>query len=200
VLPDSLRWNHNIHYHRTILDAIPRTGRTALDVGCGEGTLCRAMRERVPEVVGIDVDRSSIALATTAGGDIRYVLGDFLSHEFAPRSFDFVASVATLHHLDVEPALVRMRELLRPGGALALVGLARRTAADIPYDAVGFFTHRLLKLRHGYWQHPSPVADPTMTHRELRKVLVGVLPGAKYRQHVLFRYSLTWTKPAGDAP
>ncbi|HET9658375.1 MAG TPA: class I SAM-dependent methyltransferase [Kineosporiaceae bacterium] len=192
------RWNHNIHCHRLIVNAVPRTARSALDVGCGEGTLCRALRERVPHVVGLDADPGSIELARAAGGEVEYVLGDFLAHEFTPQSFDLVASVATLHHLDVEAALVRMRDLLRPGGVLALVGLARRSHADLPYDVAGFFAHRLLKLRHGYWEHPSPITDPTMTHRELRKVVTSVLPAARYRRHILFRFSVVWTKPSGD--
>ena len=37
-------WNHNIHYHRLILDAVPPGARRALDVGCGEGTLARQLR------------------------------------------------------------------------------------------------------------------------------------------------------------
>lgn len=186
------RWNHNIHYHRLIVEAIPRNARSALDVGCGEGSLCRALRERVPQVVGIDTDGSSIALARAAGGDIEYLDGDFLTRPFENASFDLVASVATVHHMDVAKALGRMRDLLRPGGVLAVVGVARRSAADVPYDMVGFFAHRLLKLRHGYWQHPSPVADPLLTHRELRRIVAAQLPGARYRQHVLFRYSVIW--------
>lgn len=191
------RWNHNIHYHRLVLGSIPQAARSALDVGCGEGSLCRAIRARVPHVVGVDADPGSIATARASGGDIEYVLGDFLAHEFVPESFDAVVSVATLHHMNVEAALDRMQSLLRPGGVLALVGLARRSRADIPHDAVGFFAHRLLKLRHGYWEHPSPIADPTMTHRELRKVVANMLPGARYRRHVLFRFSVIWTKPSG---
>lgn len=193
------RWNHNVHYHRLILDAIPPGARRALDVGCGEGGLCRALRERVPHVVGIDVDANSIALAQSAGDDIEYLHGDVLAQRFAqrfiPESFDLVASVAALHHMDIAAALARMRELLRPGGVLVVVGVARRSVADVPYDAVGFFAHRVLKLRHGYWQHPSPIADPTHTNRELRKIIGSALPGARFRQHVLFRYSVVWRKP-----
>ncbi|HZC69633.1 MAG TPA: class I SAM-dependent methyltransferase [Jatrophihabitans sp.] len=193
--PSQTGWNHNVHYYRLILDSIPQHARSALDVGCGEGTLCRALRKRTPHVVGIDADEKSIALANAADGDIEYLHGDFLSHEFEPTSFDVIASVASLHHMDVESALVRMRDLLRSGGVLALVGLARRSAADLPYDAVGFFAHRLQKLRRGYWDHPSPVAEPQHTHRELRELVGATLPGARYRQRVLFRYSVIWTKP-----
>ena len=120
--------------------------------------------------------------------------GDFLTRSFGPQPFDLIASVATLHHMDIEAALARLRDLLRPGGVLVLVGVARRSLADICYDAVGFFAHRLGKLRYGYWQHPSPIADPTHTYCQLRKIIGGALPGARFRRHVLFRYSVIWRK------
>jgi hypothetical protein len=51
--------------------------------------------------------------------------------------------------MELDAALVRMRDLLRTGGVLAVADVARRGAADLPYDAVGFFAHRFLKLRNG---------------------------------------------------
>jgi len=53
------RWNHNIHYHRLILEAVPAGCQRALDVGCGEGMLAR----QVPCVAGIDQDAASIEMA-----------------------------------------------------------------------------------------------------------------------------------------
>lgn len=188
------RWNHNVHYYRLILDAVPPGARRALDVGCGEGSLCRALRERVPRVVGIDVDANSIRLARSAGGDIEYLHRDFLVQTFTSESFDLIASVASLHHMDTATALARMRHLLRPGGVLVVVGVARRSVADFPYDAAGFFAHRFIKLRRGYWQHPSRIADPTLTYRQLREIISAALPGARFRRHVLFRYSVIWRK------
>ena len=42
------RWNHNLHYHRLVLDAVPAHARTALDVGTGDGLLAADLRRRVP--------------------------------------------------------------------------------------------------------------------------------------------------------
>ena len=52
------------------------------------------------------------------------MISDFLEYPFEHESFDFITSVATLHHMDATAALTRMRTLLRPGGALAIPGLA----------------------------------------------------------------------------
>ena len=40
-------WNHNIHFHPVVLDAVPTGARRALDVGCGAGGLARELAERV---------------------------------------------------------------------------------------------------------------------------------------------------------
>jgi len=56
-------WNHNLHYHRVIIDVIAPDCQRALDIGCGQGALTRRLWPLVPEVTGIDRDERSIALA-----------------------------------------------------------------------------------------------------------------------------------------
>ena len=89
LVPDERRWNHNLHYHRLLMRAVPAGCTRALDVGCGEGTLTRRLRALVPDVTGIDLHEDSIALARShpAAGDIKYVVGDILSYPFEPGSF-----------------------------------------------------------------------------------------------------------------
>ncbi|EFL22392.1 putative methyltransferase [Streptomyces himastatinicus ATCC 53653] len=191
------RWNHNIHYHHRILRAVPDGARHALDVGCGEGMLARELRRTVPHVTGIDLHEPSIDQARAHPGDIDYVLGDFLTHPFEPASFEVIASVATLHHMDAATGLARMRDLLRPGGVLAVVGLARNTPRDLPYVLAGVAVGTAHRAVKGQWQHPSPIVwPPPVTYRQMRALAAEVLPGARYRRHALFRYSLVWHKPA----
>jgi SAM-dependent methyltransferase len=194
------RWNHNIHYHPLVLAAVsPGTG-DALDVGCGEGMLARALRTKVPRVVGVDPDEKSIALARAQGDDVTYVQADVLRHPFPPSSFSFIASVATLHHMDARTALARLRDLLRPGGTLVIVGLARSTVADVPFVLAGAVATRLHRRTKGFWEHPSPMVwPPPETYGGMRRLASSVLPGVHYRRHILWRYSLLWTKP-GERP
>lgn len=190
------RWNHNIHYHPMILSAVPAGARTALDVGCGEGTLTRALRSFVPSVVGVDLDSPSLDLARAAGEDITYVCGDVLAHPFALGSFDVVVSVATLHHMDASTALARFRSLLRPGGRLVVLGLARTSLHDLPAAVAGAVAHRVYKRSREFWEHPSPqVWPPPLTYSQMRRLATRELPGVVYRRHLLWRYSLTWEKP-----
>lgn len=192
------RWNHNIHLHRVVLDAVPHGARRALDIGCGEGMLTCELAERVPEVVGIDLDEPSLALARQQGGTPTYVHGDVLTHPFEPGSFDLVASIATLHHLDARTGLRRMAELTRPGGVVAVVGLARsRLPRDLLWEVAGAVATRAHKLRKGYWEHSAPtVWPPPETYDGMRQIVAAELPGAAFRRHVLWRWWATWRKPA----
>ncbi|WP_406316412.1 class I SAM-dependent methyltransferase [Streptosporangium sp. NBC_01639] len=194
------RWNHNIHYHPVIMRAVPDGCGRALDVGCGEGILSRELRRVAGHVSAIDLDGPSIDLArrhADASG-IDYLLGDFLTHPFEPASFDAVVSVATLHHMDAATALGRMRELLRPGGTLVVVGLARsRIPADLPWELAAAVGTRLHKLKRTYWEHSAPMVwPPPETYAGMRRIAEETLPGVRYRRHLLWRYSLAWTKPA----
>jgi SAM-dependent methyltransferase len=199
VSPEPSPWNHNIHYHPLILGAVPPGCQRGLDVGCGEGLLARELRQVVPHVVAIDSDGPVIGRARQqdAGFGVEYVTGDFLGYGFAAESFDVIVSVAALHHMDPAAALRRMRELLRPEGILAVVGLARSRARDLPADALGVIAHRFLLVGKSYEQVNAPIIwPPPQTYAQVRRIAGEVLPGARYRRHLLWRYSLTWTKPA----
>src|SRR5690606_23538288 len=110
-----------------------------------------------------------------------------------------VVAVATLHHLDARAGLLRMRELVAPGGTLGLVGLA---AASTPSDAflslAGTVANRPYRAitRRRYWEQRSPtVWPPPETYRSMRELVADLLPGARFRRHVFWRYSVLWSRP-----
>src|SRR6266511_5096913 len=180
------RWNHNIHYHPLLLAAMPERCERALDVGCGEGTLARKLRRAAGHVTAIDADEASIALARAhqPAAGIDYLLGDFRTFAFDPASFDFVVCVAALHHMDAAAALERMAGLLRPGGALAILGLARSSyPADLPRDAAAVVAGRAQRLVRGEWHSPAPtIWPPGHSYREIRTLAERALPRARFRR------------------
>ena len=193
------RWNHNTQYHPVILGAVTPGCRRSLDIGCGEGMLARELRRVVPHVTAIDRDEASIDLARRQDDEgIDYVLGDFMTHPFEPGSFDLIASIAALHHMDAAAALDRMRGLLAPGGTLAIVGLARnRYPVDLPFAIAGAAGHRIHRLSKPCWEDSAPrLWPPPDGFAQTRRLARRVLPGVRYRRLLLFRYSLVWTKPA----
>ena len=201
--PDA--WNHNVHYYPVVLRSVPDGAERALDVGCGEGLLARRLGAVVPTVVGIDRDEGSVLRARAraeSGAGVDFVLGDFMTYPFEQASFDFIASVASLHHMDDAAALDRMVGLLGPGGRLVVIGLARSSRpVDGVVDIAGMVANGLIKRYRAEVEDGAPrVWPPPHTYRQIRRMARRVLPGARYRRHLLWRYSIVWTKPASTPP
>lgn len=193
------RWNHNTHYYPLILAEVPAGCERVLDVGCGEGMLARQLAGRARSVTGIDQDAASVELANSQSpaGQPEFICGDFLTHPFPPASFGMITCVAALHHMDAAAALGRMRDLLAPGGTLVINGVAQSEVRDLPRELPAIVVNFGYRARYGYWHHPSPVLwPPPHTYRQIRALAAGALPGVQYRRHLLWRYSLVWSKPA----
>ena len=191
------RWNHNIHFHRRVMAAVPQRAVSALDVGTGNGELAAELAGAVPDVTGIDVDSTVLAAAAAEHDGITWVLGDVMTYDFG-RTFDVVASVATVHHLASLPdTLQRFADLTSPGGVVAIVGLARATTLrDHGFGVAGFVQHQWYSRTRKYWEHTAPtVWPPPHTYTEVRETAARILPGARWQQFALWRYALTWTKP-----
>ncbi|MBB4931084.1 SAM-dependent methyltransferase [Lipingzhangella halophila] len=193
-------WNTNVARHPGILRAVPNECGDALDVGCGDGLLARKLTGRAKRVTGIDNSPGMIARARVlAAGypELTLIEGDFRTADLPAEGFDFVCSVSTIHHMDFETALTRMRELLRPGGRLVVVGLGRETGpAEWAATIAAAPIMRTLKvLLRASGPEGMPIAQPRMSYRQVRTTARRLLPGVRYRRHVLRRYSLTWEKP-----
>ena len=195
-------WNHNVHYQRVILDAVPGACGAAVDVGCGDGLLACKLAARCAAVTGIDRDERILEVARARGRAVpavRFVQGDFLSYPFAEASFDFACANTALHHMDFAAALAKMAGLLRPGGRLVVVGLGRNgSAADWVIGGAGIPANLYYKRTRGEGNPGAPIMEPAMTWSQVREAAARVLPGARYRRHLLWRYSLQWAKPGRD--
>jgi ubiquinone/menaquinone biosynthesis C-methylase UbiE len=200
-------WNHNVHYQRLILAAVPPGCRAALDVGCGDGMLAGKLAARCETVTGVDREPAMIAAARERArsqvsrsgthGSVTYLQADFLAHPFADASFDFACANTALHHMDFAAALAKMARILRPGGRLAVVGLgANGSPADLVIGALGIPLNLYYRAARGEGDPGAPVMMPEMTWAQARGAARQALPGARYRRLLLWRYLLTWTKPA----
>jgi SAM-dependent methyltransferase len=154
-------------------------------------------------VSAIDIDEHSIDIARKQdrSAEIDYLLGDFLTFPFQPASFDFVVCVAAPHHMDAAAALRHMRELLRTGGAHSPSSDCRAAATRSTCPATpqqqSPAAHTGCSSAIG---NPQPqLWPPAQTFPEIRALAEPLLPGASIRRHLLWRYSVIWTKPAADA-
>jgi len=106
-------------------------GGRLLDVGCGDGSYMKRMRDLGWRVQGIDPDRRAVEVAR-----MRFALeveeAPFEEHRFPENSFDAVVAGHVIEHVRDPLAFFReCRRILRPGGRLVVLtpnylGLQRR--------------------------------------------------------------------------
>lgn len=106
------------------------TGRDIIDIGCGDGGLCVALRERGANVVGIDVSRSMLEAARLradqCGADVALALAAADRIPFPAESFDMVSAITILCFVeDAGPVFDEMARVLRPGGRLVIGELGK---------------------------------------------------------------------------
>jgi SAM-dependent methyltransferase len=190
-------WNHNAQYHDLLLRMVPEGCQRALDVGCGDGTFLRELATRAERAMGIDASREMIRRAeiVCAGvPNVQLLHGNFLDVPLEEGKFDFVSALAVAH-MDFRMVVEKAKRALRPGGVLAVLGVARdRSAKDFAVSALAVPVNRLLRLQRGWRETGAPVMDPTMSYRDVLAAGTSLLPGARFRRLLLFRYLLSWRK------
>lgn len=193
-------WNHNVAYHPIATGFADSPCGRALDVGCGQRLLLAELAERCGEVIGIDPDDTALAPAATRLATYRNVTpvkGNVMSTGLGEDDFDLVTAVASLHYMPLRPALARLAELVRPGGSLVVIGLYRATTPmDYGTSVLAAPVAAVLRHRRGHAAVGAPTMDPTTSLSDIRRAAAGLLPGARIRRLLLFRYELTWTRPA----
>jgi SAM-dependent methyltransferase len=97
-------------------------GRRVLDAGCGTGYGSELLvRAGAAEVVGIDIDAETVAVAQQAAPGARFEIADIREAPAVLGDFDLIVCFEVLEHLeDPETALDRLAQLLRPDGVLAV--------------------------------------------------------------------------------
>lgn len=191
------RWNHNIHYQRRLLEAVPVDARSALDVGTGNGIMAAELHQIVPHVTGLDLDATILERAREEDPGVNWIQGDLMTSPLHLASFDVVTAVAVVHHLpDLDRTLGRLAELTTPGGLVGIVGLARSsTPRDALYDLAGVIQHRAHERRHQSWEHDAPTCTPLHSYTEVRQSADRILTGHSWARLPMWRYLLTWRKP-----
>jgi SAM-dependent methyltransferase len=206
LLPDG--WNHNRQYDRWLLRHVPDGCEDALDAGCGTGEFALQLALRCKRVLGIDLSPEMIEQARrrSAGRPaLEFRVADLMDEAPAGR-FDCIATIATLHHLPLEQALARLGDALRSGGVLLVLDVvANRNLGERLWAARAMPVATALRLWHRGRLRPTRAereawvahcrTDRYFTLPEVRAACVRVLPGARVRRHLLWRYSIVWNKP-----
>ena len=112
-----------------IAKAVPLAGLRVLEYGCGTGLLGFALQPQVAWVTLADTSEGMLAvlrakIAAAGALNMTPVRLDLLVEPVPEARYDLVCSLMTLHHVpDTQGILGRFREVLAPGGWVALADL-----------------------------------------------------------------------------
>jgi SAM-dependent methyltransferase len=209
LLPED-NWNHNSHYHKFLLEHVPPGCRESLDIGCGTGTFSRLLAGRSEQVLALDLSPHMIRIAQERSkgfSNIDFRVENASTWEFPLERFDCIASIATLHHLPITETLQKIKGALRVGGTVVILDLYDPAGiSDLLSNIVAAPVSRMLGwLKNGRFRKPHRVREAWAEHgrhdsyptlADVQYVCARILPGAKIKKHLFWRYSLVWTKEA----
>jgi SAM-dependent methyltransferase len=209
ALLDDEGWTANNHYHNFLLKHVPQNCEYALEIGCGTGAFARCLAKRCRCVIALDLSAEMIRVARSRSSqfdNLELQLADVMSWKFPESQFDYVCSIATLHHLQQSELLPKIKDALRPQGVLVILDLVESNSlAERMLDVIGLGLSGGLRLIHnGRLNPPAAVRkaweqhgihDSYSTVGEMRALADEILPGSRVRRHLLWRYTLVYQKP-----
>src|SRR5256712_12983786 len=136
---------------RYLLSDLAKVRGRGLDVGCGAGSVAKAVKRERPdlEVLGCDVSRSALALAQASPEGVDFRIAEAETLPFADGEFDFVWIFDVLEHVEKPERVLReVARVLKPGGGFNIV---------LPLEVISVTRSRLIacgtrwtaKVRHG---------------------------------------------------
>lgn len=144
---------------------VPSSGKV-IELGCGEGHLCRLLAVRGYSVTGIDVSRKAIEWALEKEGEqkkITYIQGNLCHSEvLADERFDLVVDGNCLHCIlgkDRSLFLRNVRRLLSDGGIFFVSSLCSKVDLPVtlmhagqPYRHIASISSLLLEQANAQFQ------------------------------------------------
>jgi ubiquinone/menaquinone biosynthesis C-methylase UbiE len=208
ALLDDEGWTANNHYHSSLLKFVPESCEEALEIGCGTGAFARELARRCRRVVALDLSAEMIRVArsrSTQFDNLEFELADAMTWGFPQSHFDFICSIATLHHLEQRELFVKMRAALKPGGVLVVLDLVESNGlVERMLDVIALGVSGGLRLMHNGRLKPPPEVrkaweqhgkhDHYLTITQMRALADEILPGSSVNRCLLWRYALVYRK------
>jgi 2-polyprenyl-3-methyl-5-hydroxy-6-metoxy-1,4-benzoquinol methylase/uncharacterized protein YbaR (Trm112 family) len=149
-------WGHTvadrlkIHYADTEYKEDELKGKLLLDVGCGNGILCKSLAEKGATVFGIDYSTSVWnAQKAMSHSGVCYIQADLHHLPFKDNMFDVVYSNGVLHHTsDTAKAFDKVATMVKSGGKYYVWLYSRSSSWGFNFylyvtDAMRFVTNKL---------------------------------------------------------
>ncbi len=191
-----------------VLNAIPESARSVLDVGCGDGLLTRAIARRGIAVTGIDVAAGMIALArarTNPAEPIQYRVDDVMRTKALAPSYDAVVCVNVVHHAPLALIVPRLAALVAPGGVLVIQDVVTRPGwRYLPLNLIAGVWIRGRRwvgrdrvsrhVRRLYDEHGR--GETYLEPSAVLEALAAYVPGVRVTHHLGWRYTAVWFRAA----
>ncbi len=128
---------------------LPRGKFDMLDIGCGNGALLFALRDRIGSGVGVDesggiIERAKLKNAENPHISFNQINGPVLP--FPNDSFDVVTSLMSFRYLDWDPLLAEIKRVTRPGGKFLIIDMVTVPVAVREYPRL--LTDKLRTIRN----------------------------------------------------
>jgi 2-polyprenyl-3-methyl-5-hydroxy-6-metoxy-1,4-benzoquinol methylase len=195
-------------YGNYLIQQLPPNFENALEIGCGTGEFTRLLATRARSIVAIDLSSQMIRLAKSQSANCRnveYLQGDVMRISLPAGEYDCIVSMATLHHLPLVEALLKMKAALKPNGVLIIHDLV--AAAGIVEYARSVLAYPVSVARRfwktGQMRAPREVREVWAEHgrdevyltlAEVREMCRRYFPEARIERHLLWRYTVVWHK------
>lgn len=180
-------WNSYWRFYQVVQEAFRSPSQRLLDFGCGLGNSSMIYAHIGYQVSGFDVCEENVIQcrrkAEKYGFSERtdFSVGTAEDLTYADESFDVVAGIDILHHVEVEPALLGARRVLKSGG----IAVFREFLVVPVFDAVR-------NSRFGTWLVPNEASiddhrtedEEKLSPREM-EIVKSVFP-----DHELIRFNL----------
>lgn len=191
---DSEAQHHHAYILKPILEFLEQSSSSqqsqvsdVLDLGCGNGSLSRAIAQKGYSVTGVDPSSSGVRFAQQHNSHCTFIQADIesLPYEKLEHRFDVVISSEVIEHLLYPRELIRAsKRCLKPGGRVILT---------TPYH--GYWKNLAIALMGKMDSHFSPLWDGGHVKFFSQKTLTNLMQQEGIEQ-IQFkfagRYPLLW--------
>lgn len=151
------------HMHRYAIACQMATGKSVLDLACGEGYGSHLLTNVAESVTGADIDKDTIAAARQKykRENLTFVNCPATDLPFADNSFDLVVSFETLEHLEEHRRmLAELKRVLRPAGIVLIstpdkMNYSDKTGYQNPYHIKELYLSEFQQLLNEYFKNAT---------------------------------------------